>query len=300
MKAGVLASVLCIAVLAVGCSSEAVDGSAVSENVTGTTTSVTGSPSAESSKVNAQPTVNPDEYYLGYGKHAFRLDSGKAGCWFNPNTQSTEHMSCTIPLPATDAPITDPTTGILAAANSVTIDSDHARKAINVAGGLLAGPVLPTGATLTVGELECTALSATSMSCKGGGGSFTFDGDQRTVTVVDNNPITTTVASSSSPAASSFPRLVGVGEECGTISSKSVGSLPVAVLVGQVDCAEALAVADKYVNDPAVVKQGQGHFADVDGWSCSWPYVDGRSHADSYLKCSDDPIVSSNSFRIGD
>lgn len=295
MSVRFVVAVACAGVLAAGCSASE-DVSSVDPDSSTSTAAV----DVGSTSVTAQSPVNQDKYYLGYGKHAFRLDSGKAGCWFNPNTQSTEHLSCTIPLPATDAPITDPTTGIVAAANSVTIDSEHARKAINVAGGMLAGPVLPTGATLAVGELECTALSATSMSCKGRGGSFTFDGDQRTVNVTDSNPITTTVAPSSSFGANSSPRVAGVGEECGTISSKSVGSLPVVVLVGQVDCAEALAIADAYLNDPAVVKQGQGQFADVGGWACSWPYVVGRSHADSYLQCSDNRNEPNFSFRIGD
>lgn len=75
-------------------------------------------------------------------------------------------------------------------------------------------------------------------------------------------------------------------------------STPVVVLQGQVDCSEALSVARDYL---AAIKageaEGQGLFLTVQGWECSWPYVEGRSHAESYLKCVDPS--GTNAIRIG-
>ncbi|MDL9935441.1 hypothetical protein QSJ18_01645 [Gordonia sp. ABSL1-1] len=74
---------------------------------------------------------------------------------------------------------------------------------------------------------------------------------------------------------------------------------PVAVLEGSVDCAEALAVARDYEAAIALgTPEGQGLFLTVRGWACSWPYLAGRSHAESYLKCTDP--TGNNAIRIGD
>ncbi|MBP1159798.1 hypothetical protein [Rhodococcus sp. PvR099] len=240
---------------------------------------------------------NPDDYAVGDGKHAFRLDSVRAGCWFNPNNhdESAPHMSCTLPLPKTDPPITDLNTGLVEPANSVVIDAEHARKAVNVAGGMLAGPVLPAGSTLTVGALECTAVSGTSLSCRGPAGSFVFDGDRAAVEVTDLGvPAATKQPTAPTPAA------LGAGHACGEVRAAGSGrALPIVILLGHVDCAAALTMADRYVNDPTVVKRGSGQFADVDGWTCMWPYLPERTHAGSYLQCDDDAVNPQNSFRIG-
>lgn len=76
-------------------------------------------------------------------------------------------------------------------------------------------------------------------------------------------------------------------------------SEPVVVIQGAVDCSEALSVARDYLAGiKAGTPEGQGMFLTVQGWSCSWPYVDGRSHADSYFKCVDPS--GANAIRIGD
>ena len=72
---------------------------------------------------------------------------------------------------------------------------------------------------------------------------------------------------------------------------------PVIVLTGSIECATALAVSERYLNDASVASEGQGRFATIDGWHCNWPYVDGRSHAESYLQCTD---AAQNSFKIGE
>jgi hypothetical protein len=55
-------------------------------------------------------------------------------------------------------------------------------------------------------------------------------------------------------------------------------SLPVIVLHGEVHCPTALTTAQHYINNLAQ-SQGQGHFLTIDNWTCSWPNVEGRSHA---------------------
>lgn len=86
---------------------------------------------------------------------------------------------------------------------------------------------------------------------------------------------------------------------CDLISNPNTGrTSPVAVLEGAVHCDEAMSVARDYLAGIAAGRQqGQGAFLTIRGWDCSWPYVDGRSHADSYLKCVDPTGL--NAIRIG-
>lgn len=200
-------------------------------------------------------------------------------------------MLCNLRL-SDKTPIIDPTTGVREPANAVAIESGRVRKAVNVAGGGTAGPVLPAGATLAIDGLECTAAaSGDVLACRGPGGSFRYGGTTGDVEITE--------APRTEPSATGAgPRTAGVGERCGEVVGNT--PLPVVVLTGEVDCAVAVAVADRYVNDPTVVAQGQGRFATVDGWRCMWPYVPGRSHAESYLQCDDDPVNPRSSFRIGD
>ncbi|GAB17816.1 hypothetical protein GOEFS_039_00510 [Gordonia effusa NBRC 100432] len=90
-----------------------------------------------------------------------------------------------------------------------------------------------------------------------------------------------------------------IGIMCDLVPNPNTGlSTPVVVLTGKVDCSEALSVARDYLAGIKAGKPaGQGQFMTVRGWDCNWPYVDGRSHADSYLKCVD--ASGSNSIRIG-
>ena len=46
------------------------------------------------------------------------------------------------------------------------------------------------------------------------------------------------------------------------------GPVKVVVSEGDLGCAEASAVVDKYLNDPSVVYEGSSAFADFDGWTC--------------------------------
>ncbi|WP_197001620.1 hypothetical protein [Longispora fulva] len=78
------------------------------------------------------------------------------------------------------------------------------------------------------------------------------------------------------PVASATPAVCG---------STAKGS-PVTLVKGAAECSLIVDIANRY--QAAIGRgeaAGQGLFASVADWSCSWPYVAGRSHADSYLTC---------------
>jgi len=92
--------------------------------------------------------------------------------------------------------------------------------------------------------------------------------------------------------------LAPAGTTCGTLPSVGGGNAqPVVVLAGALPCATAMRIGGRYLADiRAGTAQGQGQFATEDSWQCDWPYVPGRSHANSYLQCTD---PAQNSFKIG-
>ncbi|MDT2009826.1 hypothetical protein FXW78_49990 [Rhodococcus opacus] len=86
--------------------------------------------------------------------------------------------------------------------------------------------------------------------------------------------------------------------QCGIVTNNLNGATaPVIIIAGTPSCPAALSISDRYVNDRTVAAQGQGRFAAIDGWNCSWPYLPDRSHADSYLQCVD---PTGNAVKIGD
>ncbi|MFD7011034.1 hypothetical protein [Rhodococcus jostii] len=86
--------------------------------------------------------------------------------------------------------------------------------------------------------------------------------------------------------------------QCGTVTNNLNGATaPVIIIAGTPSCRVALSISDRYLNDRTVAAQGQGRFAVIDGWNCSWPYRPDRSHADSYLQCVD---PTGNAVKIGD
>ncbi|MGV9796235.1 hypothetical protein [Gordonia sp. NPDC003422] len=111
-----------------------------------------------------------------------------------------------------------------------------------------------------------------------------------------------TTDSGTAGAPSDIPsstHLTPVDVMCDLVANPNTNtSEPVVVLKGSVNCAEALAVARDYL--AAIQRgepEGQGMFATIRGWDCAWPYVPGRSHAESYLECTDP--TGDNSVRIG-
>ncbi|AWK76886.1 hypothetical protein CBI38_36525 (plasmid) [Rhodococcus oxybenzonivorans] len=103
----------------------------------------------------------------------------------------------------------------------------------------------------------------------------------------------TTAAQATAAAA-----LPPTSAQCGIVTNNLNGATaPVIIIAGTPSCPAALSISDRYLNDRTVAAQGQGRFAVIDGWNCSWPYLPDRSHADSYLQCVDS---TGNAVKIGD
>lgn len=108
-------------------------------------------------------------------------------------------------------------------------------------------------------------------------------------------PGTTSAAESENDVTFAPGPGVGPNTMCDLVPS-ATKSLPVIVLSGHIQCEEALDVATRYLAADNQ-RTGQGMFLTIDRWSCSWPYVEGRTHADSYYQCTDH--ASGDSFKIG-
>jgi hypothetical protein len=88
-------------------------------------------------------------------------------------------------------------------------------------------------------------------------------------------------AAVSAPPAYSQPP----GTLCGHVQNSLGTSLPVIVLNGNPDCADAVHAASDYLTEPHPSDGGTLQLMNVDGWKCYSPLLPGRSHADSYLEC---------------
>lgn len=164
-----------------------------------------------------------------------------------------------------------------------------------VAGCTDSGSESESSAARTASE---ASRSSTSTAAPGQAGATSARG-QAGITdgTLDPSPTQPGIALPVQPEISS-PVAASAGDTCGTVIPHATGAVqPVIVLTGSIECATALAVSERYLNDASVASEGQGRFATIDGWHCNWPYVDGRSHAESYLQCTD---VAQNSFQIGE
>jgi hypothetical protein len=86
------------------------------------------------------------------------------------------------------------------------------------------------------------------------------------------------------------------GTTCGTVVDVPGRTQPVVVLKGDVDCPNAIRIANRYFHDPSVqTSDGSSAQATVEGWQCWIPVLPGRTHADSYAECD----LGSNGFRVG-
>lgn len=157
----------------------------------------------------------------------------------------------------------------------------------------------------TLPLLLLTATATTLVACTGDSGADTTGAAELSTSISTELSRVTTPRPTTATRPTTIPRYTPpddttpAGVVCDLVSSDATGTtLPVAVLTGAVDCTVAVPVADRYLNDTDLYIEGQGRRATVDGWTCIWPYVDGRSHADSYYTCTDP--TGANSIRIGD
>jgi hypothetical protein len=62
------------------------------------------------------------------------------------------------------------------------------------------------------------------------------------------------------------------GSLCGAVTYPQTGTVgTVEVAAGNVSCAGAMGVVDRYLNDPALSHQGNTWSAEFDGWLCASP-----------------------------
>ncbi|UEA60042.1 hypothetical protein LK459_03935 [Gordonia otitidis] len=161
------------------------------------------------------------------------------------------------------------------------------------AGVIVAGIILVGGCAANSQSLDTAARGSSSH-------------DASTTARTPSSTASETLSSSTSldtselpPTVPSSTHLTPVDVVCDLVANPNTNtSEPVVVIKGSVNCAEALAVARDYLaaihrGEP----EGQGLFATIRGWDCALPYVPGRSHADSYLQCTDP--TGGNSVRIG-
>jgi len=168
-----------------------------------------------------------------------------------------------------------------------------------------------TGSTAASTPPASTSSTTSARTSTAAPASSTSATSRRSATsTVSPSSTTTSRRATSTPKTpirhtSSTPRpprttaaLAGAGTKCGAIVLSTTGATtPVIVLRGQVACPTAKRVAEGYSTAISAGKaQGQGLYATVQGWNCSWPYVAGRSHANSYLMCAD---PKGNQFKIG-
>lgn len=160
------------------------------------------------------------------------------------------------------------------------------------AGVIVAGIFLVGGCAANSQSPDSAAGSSSQdASTTSSAPSSTSSGMLSSSTPSDTSELPTAVPSST--------HLTPVDVMCDLVANPNTNtSEPVVVLKGSVNCAEALAVARDYLaaihrGEP----EGQGLFATIRGWDCAWPYVPGRSHAGSYLECTDP--TGDNSVRIG-
>jgi hypothetical protein len=78
------------------------------------------------------------------------------------------------------------------------------------------------------------------------------------------------------------------GTLCGHVENSMGTFLPVIVLNGNPDCADAVHAASDYLTGPHPADGGTLQLMNVDGFKCYSPLLPGRSHADSYLECDGD------------
>ncbi|HJE92025.1 MAG TPA: hypothetical protein K8V11_13550 [Dietzia timorensis] len=271
--------------VAAGCSSEPDDTAAPM-----TTASASSSSSSTSaSEAASSPTttsvdsriLQPAEFELPGGKHAFRLQGSTDGCWFNSQTNVALHCDLTLsdpPLVEEDN-IPSPQPANMIALSSP--DSGFEYRYNPLEGGHNSDlKVLEPGQTLIVDGISCTAESATSMSCETKKESFEYaDGAVHSEAPGLNKPSAT---ASSAAADTTCPGIqMAYGEP---ITMQITGSTPMG-------CEEVKEVSARYtqiitnMTQEDIAQYGNSGTREFDGWMCGTPSAGMVAEAGYTFRC---------------
>lgn len=91
-----------------------------------------------------------------------------------------------------------------------------------------------------------------------------------------------------------IPSAAPAGESCDLVRDANGVSSRVRILVGNVDCPNALRISARYIETTSVNPTSHGRLASLDDWVCSSLYVDSRG-TNPFLQCTD---FARNSFAI--
>lgn len=253
-----------------------------SQSETPTSASETSSSSASTS---ADPRIlQPTEFELPGGKHAFRLEGTTDGCWFNSQTNVALHCDLTL----TDPPLVeDENFPSPQRANMIALastDSGFEYRYSPLEGGHNADlKVLEPNQTLVVDGISCTAESTTSLSCKTKTEAFDYaDGAVRSEAPGLNKPSATT------SSAAKYTSCPGIQMAYGDpLTMQITGSSPM-------DCGEVREVSSEYteiitnMSQEDVAQYGNSGIREFDGWLCSAPSA-GMAQTMGYtFKCANE------------
>lgn len=101
-------------------------------------------------------------------------------------------------------------------------------------------------------------------------------------------PVDTPAPTIQSPAVSEEPAAeanAAPGSRCGTVTFATGSPGTVVVQSGQITCTDAVALINRYFNDPSITRQGNTQSAMFDGWTCVSPTAAAADLAGYGSKC---------------
>lgn len=279
-------------VFATGCSSETDETSApMTTASTATTASKETSTVEASTRVTASTSTSadsrilqPEEYEISGGKHAFRLKGSSDGCWFNSQRDVMLHcdLSLSDPPLVEDAAFPSPQPANMIGLASPESGFEYRYSPLE-GGHNYDLKVLEPGQSLIIDGISCTAERATSMSCETRTESFEYsDGRVTSDAPGLNKPSTPESRASSDTSCPGIQMANGA-----SITMEITGSTPM-------DCEEVRSVSGRYteiitnMTQDDVAYYGNSGIREFDGWMCSAPSA-GMAQSMGYMfTCSND------------
>lgn len=107
-------------------------------------------------------------------------------------------------------------------------------------------------------------------------------------------PVDTPAPTIQSPTVSEEPAAktnAAPGSRCGSVTFPSGSPGTVVVHSGQITCTDAVALINRYFNDPSITRQGNTLSAMFDGWTCVSPTAAAADLAGYGSKCEKGAVV---------